>query len=296
MIARGPKVGRLFPLQFPLSSVSFVTCNSAKIDYQAWHKRLGHPNSNVLHALLKSGLLGNNETPSLGMVQFDCHSCKLGKSKVLPFLVHTSHVIAPFHLIHSDVWGMAPITSHANYKYFVTFIDDYSRFTWIYFLHSKNEVFSVFKIFYAYVQTQFSTKIKILRSDNGGEYTSHLFQDFLQNHGIIHQRSCPSTPQQNGVAERKNRHLLDMVRTLLLESSTPSRFWCEALSTAVYLINRLPSPILNHDSPHVRLFGHPPTYSNLRTFGCVCYVHLPASERTKLTAQSIKCAFLGYSV
>ena len=248
-----------------------------------------------MHALLKSGLLGNNETPSLGMVQFDCHSCKLGKSKVLPFLVHTSHVIAPFHLIHSDVWGMAPITSHANYKYFVTFIDDYSRFTWIYFLHSKNEVFSVFKIFYAYVQTQFSTKIKILRSDNGGEYTSHLFQDFLQNHGIIHQRSCPSTPQQNGVAERKNRHLLDMVRTLLLESSTPSRFWYEALSTAVYLINRLPSPILNHDSPHVRLFGHPPTYSNLRTFGCVCYVLRDREPVGKFDAKSDVGVFLGYS-
>jgi hypothetical protein len=132
MIARGPKVGRLFPLQFPLSSVPFITCNSSKIDYRAWNKRLGHPNSNVLHALLKSGLLGNNEKPSLGMVQFDCHSYKLGKSKVLSFLVHTSHVITPFHLIHSDVWGMAPVTSHANYKYFVTFIDDYSRFTWIY--------------------------------------------------------------------------------------------------------------------------------------------------------------------
>ncbi|CAL8994106.1 unnamed protein product [Prunus brigantina] len=146
------------------------------------------------------------------------------------------------------------------------------------------------------VSTQFSAHIKILRSDNGGEYTSHLFQDFLQTHGIISQRSCPSTPQQNGVAERKNRHLLDVVRTLLLELSTPSRFWCEALSTAVHLINRLPSPTLHHNSPFTKLFGRPPSYSNLRTFGCVCYVHLPAHERTKLTAQSIQCAFLGYSV
>jgi transposase InsO family protein len=182
------------------------------------------------------------------------------------------------------VWGLAPVTSHANYKYFVTFIDDYSHFTWIYFLRSKDEVFSVFKIFHAYIQTQFSAQIKILRSDNGGEYMSHLFQDFLQHHDIIFLRSCPSTPQQNGVVERKNRHLLDVVHTLLLESSTPSRFWCEALSTAVHLINRLPSPILNHDTLFIQLFGHPPTYSNLRTFGCVCYVHLLAHERTKLTA------------
>jgi transposase InsO family protein len=80
---------------------------------------------------------------------------------------------------------MSPVTSHANYKYFVTFIDDYSRFTWIYFLHSKDKVFSVFKIFHAHIQTQFSAQIKILRSDNGGEYMSHLFQDFLQHYGII---------------------------------------------------------------------------------------------------------------
>ncbi|CAL8997967.1 unnamed protein product [Prunus brigantina] len=117
-----------------------------------------------------------------------------------------------------------------------------------------------------------------------------------KTHDIISQRSCPSTPQQNGVAERKNCHLLNVVRTLLLESSTPSRFWCEALSTAVHLINRLPSPTLHHNSPFTKLFGRPPSYSNLRTFGCVCYVHLPAHERTKLTAQSIQCAFLGYSV
>ncbi|KAL3523634.1 hypothetical protein ACH5RR_016468 [Cinchona calisaya] len=299
MIARGPKVGRLFPLPFPMSpcfSLPSITCNSARVDYRAWHKRLGHPNSNVLHVLLNSGLLGNKESPSLHVVQFDCNSCKLGKSKTLPFPTHTPNVVQSFDLIHSDVWGMAPVTSHANYKYFVTFIDDYSRFTWIYFLHSKDEVFSVFKLFYAHIQNQFSAQIKILRSDNGGEYMSNSFQEFLQTNGIISQRSCPSTPQQNGVAERKNRHLLDVVRTLLLESFVPSRFWCEALSTAVHLINRLPSSSLNHVSPFTRLFGRTPNYSNLRTFGCVCFVHLPAHERTKLTPQSVQCAFLGYSV
>lgn len=299
VITRGPKVERLFPIQFsssPCRSSPTVSCNSARIDNHAWHKRLGHPNSNVLHGLLKSGVLGNERFSSLPFVQFDCDSCKLGKSKTLPFPIHISNATQPFDLIHSDVWGMSPVVSHANYKYFVTFIDDYSRFTWIYFLRSKADVFSVFKIFHAYVQTQFNVKIKILRSDNGGEYMSHPLQEFLQSNGIISQRSCPSTPQQNGIAERKNRHLLDVVRTLLLESFVPSRFWCEALSTAVYLINRLPSSSLNHVSPFTQLFGHTPDYSGLRTFGCVCYVHLPPHERTKLTAQSIRCAFLGYAL
>ena len=125
---------------------------------------------------------------------------------------------------------------------------------------------------------------------------SNEFQVFLQSKWIISQRSCPSTPQQNSVVERKNRHLLDVVRTLLLESSVPPHFWCEALSTAIHLINRLPSPTTNHVSPFSKLFGHSPLYSDLRTFGCVCFVYLPPHERHKLTAQSVKCVFLGYAI
>ena len=97
-------------------------------------------------------------------------------------------------MIHSDVWGITPVISHANYKYFVTFIDDYSKYTWIYFLRSKSEVCSVFKKFVAYIETQFSSKIKVLRSDSGGEYMSHEFHDFLQQKGIVSERSCPYTP------------------------------------------------------------------------------------------------------
>ena len=95
---------------------------------------------------------------------------------------------------------------------------------------------------------------------------SHLFQDFLQANGIISQRFFPSTPQQNRVAERKNHHILDVIRTLLLESSVPLCFWCEALATAVYLINRLPSPTLNNNSPFARTFGHSPNYFTLFYF------------------------------
>jgi transposase InsO family protein len=109
---------------------------------------------------------------------------------------------ACFEIIHTDVWGMS--LSHAQYRYFVTFIDDYSRFTRVYFLHSKADMFSIFQTFVALVETQFSTKLKILRSDSRGEYMSRDFQSFLQQKGIISQCSCPYTPQQNGVAECEN--------------------------------------------------------------------------------------------
>ena len=301
MIAKGPKVGRLFPLHvFPSTIIpSFrllsFACNVVGSGHKMWHRCLSHPNSNVLRTLFDFGLLGNKARSSLDL-SFDCTLCKLSKSKVLPFPHSISRASQCFDIIHSDVWGIAPIVSHAHYKYFVTFIDDFSRFTWVYFLRAKAEVFSVFKHFLILIETQFFTSIKVSCSDSGREYMFNEFQDFLQSKGIISQRSCHSTPQENGVAERKNLHLLNVVRTLLLESSVPPRFWCEALSTTVHLINRLPSPMLNHVSPFSKLFGHSPLYYDLHTFGCVCFVHLPTHERHKLTTQSVKCAFLGYVI
>jgi transposase InsO family protein len=254
---------------------------------------LGHPNTQILSHVLNSGLLGNKNSSSFSL---ECASCKLGKSKILPFPLHASRASHCFDLIHSDVWGPSPVSSHEKFKYYVTFIDDHSRFTWVYFLRSKFEVFRIFTEFFAYVTNQFSSSIKTLRTDSGGEYLSTDFQSFLASKGILHQRSCPSTPQQNGVAERKNRHLLDVVRTLLLESSVLSMFWVEAMKTATHLINRLPSQVLHMESPYFRLFAKQPSYDNLRTFGCVCFVHLPPHERHKLSAQSVRCAFLGYNV
>ncbi|RVW66666.1 Retrovirus-related Pol polyprotein from transposon TNT 1-94 [Vitis vinifera] len=120
-------------------------------------------------------------------LSFDCTSCKLGKSKVLPFPHSASRASQCFDIIHSDVWGIAPIVPHAHYKYFVTFINDFSHFTWVYFLRAKAEVFSVFNRLLALIKTQFSASIKVLRYDSGGEYMSNEFQDFLQSKGIISQ-------------------------------------------------------------------------------------------------------------
>ena len=152
MIVKGPKVGRLFPLHvspstfissFPLLSFA---CNVVGSGNKMWHRRQGHPNSDVLRTLFNSRLLRNKACSSIDL-SFDCTSCKLGKSKVIPFPHHASRASQCFELIHSDVWGIAPVVSHAHYKYFVTFIDDFSHFTWVYFLRAKGEVFSVFQAF-----------------------------------------------------------------------------------------------------------------------------------------------------
>ena len=139
------------------------------------------------------------------------------------------------------MWGPAPIIGGQNFRFFVIFVDDCTRMTWVYLLKNKSEVLDKFGVFYNMVQTQFQKNIQIFRSDNSGEFVNSEMKSFFQTKGIIHQTTCPHTPEQNGVAERKNRILLEITRALLIESQTPKFFWPEALVTAAYLINRLPT-------------------------------------------------------
>ena len=121
--------------------------------------------------------------------------------------------------------------------------------TWIYFLKTKSEVFEKFTEFYKLVQTQYNSKIQILSSDNGREYVNSRMQAFFTKNGLIHLTSCIYTLEQNGVAERKNLYILEITRSLLIDSNIPKSFWPEAVATAVYLLNRLPTGILNFKTP-----------------------------------------------
>ncbi|RVW93434.1 Retrovirus-related Pol polyprotein from transposon TNT 1-94 [Vitis vinifera] len=153
-----------------------------------------------------------------------------------------------------------------------------------------------FRKFYAEIQTQFNISIRVLRSDNAREYFSAPFTSFMSHHGILHQSSCAHTPQQNGVAERKNRHLVETARTILLHSNVPFRFWGDAVLTACYLINRMPSSVLHDQIPHSLLFPDQPFYFlPPRVFGCTCFVHILTPGQDKLSAKAMKCLFLGYS-
>src|SRR3954465_1381603 len=163
-------------------------------------------------------------------------------------------------------------------------------------MKNKSEVLHHFHNFISYVNTQFSTTIKQFQNDGGGKYDNKNFAQFCSSLGIHHRLSCPHTPVQNGLAERKHRHIADIARTILSVSHVPLRHWPEAVSTTVYLINRLPSHKLQWSSPYSRLHGHPPSYSELRVFGCACYPHLGAYLTNKLLPRIVECVFLGYSM
>uniref|UniRef100_A0A2N9IRX0 Integrase catalytic domain-containing protein n=1 Tax=Fagus sylvatica TaxID=28930 RepID=A0A2N9IRX0_FAGSY len=144
--------------------------------------------------------------------------------------------------------------------------------------------------------TQYSKAIKVFRSDNAREYRQTDFSTILKHYGIILHTSCVGTSQQNGRAKRKLRYILDTVRALTNAASTPASFWGEAALTAVYTINRCPSPVVQNTTPYERLFGTAPNYSLLKVFGCVCFVLLQPHERTKLQPRSQLCCFLGYGL
>ena len=203
--------------------------------------------------------------------------------------------VQPLTCIHSDLWGPSPCVSREGYRYYATFIDECTRHCWIFPLINKYDLFATFQSFYSYILNQFAVSVKVLQSDGGGEYISKAFQSFLATKGIEHHKSCPHTPQQNGLAERKHRHIVETSLTLLQTARLPPSFWFYACQTATYLINRMPSPILSHKSPFELLFGHVPLLSHLRVFGCACFPLLQPYNSTKLQPKTTKCVFLGYA-
>jgi hypothetical protein len=198
----------------------------------------------------------------------------------------------PFELVFSDVWGPAP-TSVGWHNYYVSFIDDYNKFTWIYLLRHKSEVFSCFKEFQAMVECQFNSKILAVQSAWGGEYQS--LDTFFKHLCIAHHVSRPHAHQQNGTAKRKHRHIVEVGLSLLAHADMPLKFWDEAFLTVVFLINRLPSRVIENDTPYQRLFGKTPDYTFLRTSGCVVWPNLRPYNSRKLEFRSKRCVFLGYS-
>ncbi|GAB2292252.1 hypothetical protein Dimus_038193 [Dionaea muscipula] len=265
-----------------------LACSGVSSTIIDLHNRLGHPSLSSLKRLCP-------ETRSVS--QLFCESCQLAKHHRATYLSrNNTRASTPFELVHSDIWRPCPIQSRVGFRYFVTFVDDYSRMTWLYLLRSCDELFSVFSAFYAEIHTQFSLPIRMLRSDNAREYFSSHFTAFMTQHGIIHQSSCPDTPPQNGVAERKNRHLLEATRALMFQTGMPKLFWSEAVLTAVYLINRMSSFVLQEEIPFRVLFPHQPLHPlPLRIFGCTCYVRDIRPDLSKLDPRSLYCIFLGYS-
>nr|GEX81789.1 hypothetical protein [Tanacetum cinerariifolium] len=256
-----------------LTNESFVYAVSnkrAKLDLDSallWHCRLGYISKKCIEKLQHDGLLNSSD---LGAFE-KCVSCMSRMMVRKPYTHQVERAKDLLGLIHTDVCGPFKIMSRQGASYFVTFTDDFSRYGYVYLLKHKHEVFETFKVFQNEVENQLEKTIKSLCSDRGGEYMSQEFLDHLKDHGIIAHRTPPYTPQLNGVSERRNRTLLDMVRSMMSQITLPKSFWDYALETAARILNMVPTKMVKK-TPYEVWHGKAPKLSYLKVRGCEALV------------------------
>ncbi|KAM1663096.1 hypothetical protein ACFXTN_038807 [Malus domestica] len=249
--------------------------------------------------LVKDGALPEINPNELGTC-IDCFKGKTTNSTNKSKATRSNDLL---EIIHTDVCGPFPRKTICGNSYFVLFIDDFSRYTYLFFISEKSQVLKCFKIFKLEVEKQLNKQIKIVRSDRGGEYFGRYtevgqqkghFALFLQQEGIVGQYTTPGTLSQNGVAERRNRTLKDMVRSMLSHSQLPEFLWGEAIKIANYILNRVPTKAVK-SIPFEIWTGRRPSFNHFHSWGCRCEARLYNPNEKKLDLKTTSCFFVGYA-
>jgi hypothetical protein len=263
-------------------------------DRSLWHQRLGHIGKDLLEQAIKGNvadsLVIDNNTPLL----LHCEPCIVGKHHANPFPKKASHrAMCLLQHIHSDM-HMVPVPTSSGYRYWVTFIDDWSRYGWIYLLKRKLDIFEVFKVFKAFIELQYGMPIKCLHNDKGGEYIGHVWDTYFAETGICCEYTVEGMSQQGGVAEHRNHTLEEHVVAMLNSTRLPTQFWGKALYTYSRLLNMIPSAAIpTGTTPFEMANKHKPDYSMLHVFGCRTWAHVRCKKRRSLEPHTKPCIFLG---
>lgn len=292
VVAIAYRKDKLYKLDFCEEIGNANVCTVSE-DAELWHKRLGHISNNGLKKalIITDGIKIDKEDK----VSKLCQYCVEGKQTKLPHKQDRVRAKRPLQLIHSDLCGPMKTTSYDGKKYVLNFIDDFTHFTVAYALRYKSEVLKHFKMFKAMAESHFNQRVNRFRCDNGREYISNEIKEYFESNGIQYEFTIRYTPQQNGVAERMNRTIIEKARYMMLNSNTSKSFWTEAVLAAVYLINRSPTSALQDNVPAELWYGERPDLRKLRVFGCIDYLHIPKEiVGGKFESRSKKCHMMGY--
>ena len=295
----GYRKGNVYRIDLTTLELPTNLCLAAKtVDENSWlwHKRLSHLNLKYISKLSKLKLV--NGLPSVTSDQErKCRACQLGKQHKISF----KSKVAPsttrcLQLLHMDLFGPVTPSTMGGNRYTLVVVDDYSKYTWVELLGTKDETYQVVTSLLRRLQTQKETEILKIRSDNGTEFTVWGVEKYCDDHGIEHNFSTPGVPQQNGMAERKNRTLIEASKTLIAEANLPKYFWGEAVNTACYTQNRSLINKAFNKTPYELWRGRIPNIAYFKIFGCKCYILYTGKERRgKFDAKADEGIFLGYS-
>ncbi|GJS28086.1 putative ribonuclease H-like domain-containing protein [Tanacetum coccineum] len=275
---------------------TYLLAKASSDEAKLWHRRLGHLNFKNLNKLVKDNLVRGLPSKSFKN-DHTCVACQKGKqhkasckAKIDRYVTH------PLHTLHMDLFGPTSVRSINHASYCLVITDDCSRFCWVFFLAKKDETSGILKTFIRQIENQLNQKVKIIRSDNGTEFKNRVMLEFCGEKGIKQEFSNARTPQQNGVAERMNRTLIEAARTMLADSHLPTTFWAEAVNTACYTFNRVRVTKPQNKTPYELLFGHKPILSYIRPFGCHVTILNTLSPLGKFDGKSDEGFLVGYSV
>ncbi|SGY15893.1 BQ5605_C012g06692 [Microbotryum silenes-dioicae] len=277
--------------------LAFLSRSESTVPLLTLHRCLGHLAPSSIQKMIAVGLLDGFGAgySDKDVEEFVCNACLGSKGHRLPFPDSESHSPERLGLVHSDVLSF-PTPSLTGKRYLVTFLDDHSRKLWAYAIDHKSDVFPTFQTWLAEVELETDARLRILRTDNGGEYRSNAFTEFCQSRGIRRQYSIPYTPQQNGRAERVNLSIVEGVLALLADSHLPATFWDEAAAYFVYCKNRCSHSALAKQTPQFVWNGQRTTTTALHPFGCAAWLTVAPDLRSKLDPKAARVIFTGYDL
>ena len=282
---------RLYKVELEVENTRCLQLKESS-ELTSWHARLGHVNYETIKTMARKELVVG--ISSVSSKRETCGSCLLGKQTRHVFTKATSFRASQvLELIHGDLCGPITPPTPAQKRYIFVLIDDHSRYMWSILLKEKSEAFSKFKSFKALVEQESGATIKTLRTDRGGEFLSHEFQEFCSQEGINRHLTTPYTPQQNGVVERRNRTLLEMTRSILKHMNMPNYLWGEAVRYSTYIINRVGIRSLVDKTPYEAFKHKKPNVEHLRIFGCISYAKIDSPHLKKLDDRSKQLVYLG---